>query len=152
MEQKRGTLNGLDVRSWMRFTKSWFICNPAPRRKGQISHPAKFPDEMAAEFIRYFTKPGETVLDPFCGTGSAVRAAAAEGRRGVGVELAPAFLEICREHCLRPENEHYLPGDARQAVRLCWDAGVGQVEYVLTSPPYWDMLRQSRGGVLSAQK
>ena len=27
-----------------------------------------------------------------------------------------------------------------------------QVDYVLTSPPYWDMLRQSRGGVLSAQK
>ena len=151
-EEKRGTLNGLDVRSWMRFTKSWFICNPRARRKGQIHHPAKFPEEMAAEFIRYFTRPGETVLDPFCGTGSAVRAASAEGRRGVGVELAPEFLRICREHRADAEREHYLAGDARDASRLCREAGVGQVEYLLTSPPYWDMLRQSRGGVLSAQK
>lgn len=151
-QKPRKSLNQLDVKAWMRFTKSWFICNPPPRSKAQVHHPAKFPEAMAADFIRYFTKPGEVVLDPFCGTGSAIRAAAAEERIGVGVELAPEFLEISRAHATDTARETYLPGDARQASRLCREAGIERVDYILTSPPYWNMLRQSRGGVLSAQK
>lgn len=148
----RNTLNELDVRAWMRFTKSWFVCNPPPRSRAQVRHPAKFPEELAAEFVRFFTRTGERVLDPFCGTGSTVRAAAAEGRRGLGIELAPEFLEICAAHRTDPESELFLAGDARHAADLCRAAGVEEVDYVFTSPPYWNMLRQSRGGVLSAQK
>lgn len=151
-KRPRNTLNELDVRAWMRFTKSWFVCNPPPRSRAQVRHPAKFPEELAAEFIRFFTKPGQTVLDPFCGTGSTVRAAAAEGRRGVGIELSPDFLRICEEHRAAPDAELFLPGDSRKAVSICRSAEIRQVDYVLTSPPYWNMLRQSRGGVLSAQK
>lgn len=148
----RNTLNQLEVKAWMRFTKSWFVCNPPPRSRGQVHHPAKFPEAMAAEFIRFFTRAGETVLDPFCGTGSAVRAAREEGRAGLGIELSPDFLQICEEHRGDPQLERYLAGDAREAARLCREAGADRVQYVLTSPPYWNMLRQSRGGVLSAQK
>jgi DNA modification methylase len=136
----------------MRFTKSWFVCNPPPRRKDEVRHPAKFPQEMAAEFVRYFTKDGETVLDPFAGVGSAVFAASADGRRGVGIELSPEFFEIARGRVSRPEAEILAHGDARNAAALCRDTGVAEVHYVLTSPPYWNMLGQSRGGVRSAQK
>lgn len=148
----RGTLNDLDVREWMRFTKSWFICNPKPRSRSQRYHPAKFPEELVAEFIRYFTKPGEWVLDPFSGVGTTVSTAAALDRSGVGIELSPEFYAISTERAAVAGRETYVQGDARDAARLCRENGVAGVQYVLTSPPYWDMLRQSRGNVRSAQK
>ena len=61
-------LNDLDSKSWLKFQKSWFIHNPPPRKKGVLVHPAKFPETLAQEFIEFFTKQGEAVLDPMAGT------------------------------------------------------------------------------------
>jgi DNA modification methylase len=144
----RSPLNGLDVRAWMRFTRSWFVHNPPPRSREQARHPAKFPEGLAREFIEFFTAPGETVLDPFAGVGSAVAAAHACGRRGLGIELSPEFHSLA---LARPDlaGGRMLLGDAREARALLRRHGVERVDYVITSPPYWDMLRHSRGNVNS---
>ena len=55
-----------------KFQKSWFILNPKPRPKNVLLHPAKFPEELVEYFIRFFTKRGDTVLDPMIGTGSSI--------------------------------------------------------------------------------
>ena len=68
-------LNDLDSKAWLKFQKSWFLHNPPPRKKGVLVHPAKFPETLAQEFIEFFTKRGENVLDPMAGTGSALVAA-----------------------------------------------------------------------------
>lgn len=149
---RRSPLNGLDVRAWMRFTRSWFLCNPPARTRDQVRHPAKFPEGMAREFIEFFTAAGETVLDPFAGVGSAVAAAAAAGRRGVGIELSPEFQAIAAGRADLGPDGRVLLGDARQAPALLGEAGIEQVDYAVTSPPYWDMLRQERGNVESAHR
>jgi hypothetical protein len=150
--EKRSPLNGLDVRAWMRFTRSWFVYNPPPRRSDQVRHPAKFPEGMAQQFIEFFTAPGERVLDPFAGVGSAVAAATAAGRRGIGIELSPEFHAAATGREDLGAEGRMLLGDARRAPELLRAAGVEQVEYIITSPPYWDMLRQGRGNVDSVQK
>jgi DNA modification methylase len=149
--ERLSPFNGLDVRAWMRFTRSWFLYNPPPRRADHLRHPAKFPEELARGSILFFTREGETVLDPFAGVGSAVAAAEEAGRRGVGIELSPEFHRLAGE---RPDlgEGRVLLGDAREARRLLGEAGVPQVEYVFTSPPYWDMLRQGRGNVASTHR
>jgi DNA modification methylase len=63
-------LNNLSPKEWIIFQKSWFIHNPPPRSKEVIRHPAKFPESLAQEFIEFFTKRGQAVLDPMAGTGS----------------------------------------------------------------------------------
>ena len=138
-------LNDLSNRDWLKFQKSWFIHNPPPRGKNVLLHPAKFPEGLADEFIRFFTKAGETVLDPMAGTGSTLVAALEAGRNAVGVELMPKYAEICEQRL----EETMPPPGATPATRLiCDDArdlaqhNVGEVHYVLTSPPYWDMLRR----------
>jgi len=145
-------LNDLDSKTWLKFQKSWFIHNPPPRRKGVLVHPAKFPETIAQEFIEFFTKKGETVLDPMAGTGSALVAALRAGRNSYGIELNPKYAKIAKQII---EDEHIalgksvtklkskiIQGDAANAVNL----GMPAINYVLTSPPYWDMLHAKGAG------
>lgn len=142
---KRNRLNDLYSKEWLKFQKSWFIHNPPRRRKGVIRHPAKFPETLVEEFIRFFTKAGETVLDPMAGTGSTVVAAARAGRVGIGVELQEEYAQIGRgwlaeelEGLEEPvEGSRIITADARDLATL----GLPPVDYCITSPPYWDMLR-----------
>ncbi len=56
------------------------------------SHPAPFPLELASRLIRMFSFVGDTVLDPFVGTGTTSLAAAVHGRNSIGVEIDPQYL------------------------------------------------------------
>src|SRR5512143_1816997 len=134
---KENNLNSLDAKTWLKFQKSWFIHNPPPRGKNVLTHPAKFPETLAQEFIEFFTKPGQTVFDPMAGTGSALVACVRSGRRGIGIELnekyaAIARAEIEKELALvetKPEVR-LLTGDARDLDLL----GLPEMDYCLTSP------------------
>jgi DNA modification methylase len=137
-------LNDLSPKDWLLFQKSWFVHNPPPRGKDVLLHPGKFPETLAAEFIEFFTKQGETVLDPMMGTGSALVAALECGRSAIGVELLPKYAQIAEERL----REAQPPAGQMPSYRvICDDArnlaahDIGQVDYILTSPPYWDMLR-----------
>jgi len=145
-------LNDLSPKEWLKFQKSWFVHNPPRRDKGVLLHPAKFPEDMVQQFIEFFTKAGETVLDPMLGTGSTLMACAAAGRQGIGIELQPKYAEVAQQRLdqyqaqLRldldgrasPQPQRVITGDARDIAKL----DVGPVQYCITSPPYWDMLRR----------
>src|SRR5512138_72311 len=139
-------LNNLDSKRWLKFQKSWFIHNPPPRKKGVLVHPAKFPETMAQEFIEFFTKKEEFVLDPMAGTGSTLVAALRAGRNSYGIELNPKYVEIAKqiideERVLLGEKveglmSKVINADAAKIAELA----LSTFDYVLTSPPYWDML------------
>lgn len=63
------------------------------------SHPARFPEELARRSIRLSTWPGETVLDPFCGSGSTLRAAKDLGRGAIGVDVSERYCEQAALRC-----------------------------------------------------
>src|SRR5438128_8046437 len=86
-EVHRNKLNELSGKEWIKFTKSWFIHRPGPRDVLKIRHPACFPESLVRDFISFFTKPGQLVVDPFLGTGSTLVAALDAGRSGVGFEI-----------------------------------------------------------------
>jgi DNA modification methylase len=143
----RNKLNDLSNKEWLKFQKSWFLHNPPPRKKGVLVHPAKFPETMAQEFIEFFTKQGETVLDPMAGTGSTLVAALRAGRNSYGIELNPKYAQIA-QNTISDERIHLgdsisnlqsqiINGDAAQLTEY----QLPVIDYVLTSPPYWDMLR-----------
>ncbi len=59
-------------------------------------HPAPYPEELAARLIRMFSFVGDTVLDPFMGTGTTNLAAAKWGRNSIGVEVDPHYFDHAR--------------------------------------------------------
>ncbi|HSB66875.1 MAG TPA: DNA methyltransferase [Anaerolineales bacterium] len=143
-------LNELSAKEWLKFQKSWFLHNPPPRQKNVLRHPAKFPETLAMEFIAFFTKPGQVVFDPMAGTGSTLVAALRTGRHSYGIELNPAYAEIARQviaaerqklgEAANPMICELLTGDAASIAEIALSQHIPPIDYVITSPPYWDML------------
>ncbi|HWS45753.1 MAG TPA: DNA methyltransferase [Acidimicrobiia bacterium] len=67
-----------------------------PESARRVSHPAPFPIELPARLIELYTYQGDLVLDPFMGSGSTLVAAARVGRRYVGYDLDPTYVDIAR--------------------------------------------------------
>jgi len=141
-------LNDLSSKQWLQFQKSWFIHNPPRRKKSVLTHPAKFPETLIQEFIEFFTKEKQTVLDPMVGTGSTLVACLRSGRRGIGVEINEKYADIARSIIDEERASHHpllaaapeqtiITGDANSLAQM----SLPKIDYCITSPPYWDMLR-----------
>ncbi len=108
-----------------------------PESAKRVGHPAPFPVELPEQLIRLYTYADDLVLDPFMGSGSALVAAARLGRRYVGYDLDPEYVEIARRRVddelarlegadpapLRVEAELDGPNATRLATQVLTDAG-----------------------------
>jgi site-specific DNA-methyltransferase (adenine-specific) len=80
-----------EMQTW--FRSFWTDIKGASTRNG---HPAPYPAELAERLIRMFSFAGDTVLDPFVGTGSTTIAAIRTGRNSIGNEIEPKYLNSAR--------------------------------------------------------
>jgi len=81
-------ISGENHRLW--FQQIWTGLTGASTRH----HPAPFPLELAERLVRMFSFVGDTVLDPFMGTGTTNVAAAKWGRNSIGVEVTPEYFDM----------------------------------------------------------
>lgn len=79
------------------FRQFWNIPGESTRK-----HPAPFPFELAYRLVRMFSFVEDTVLDPFCGTGTTMLAAMKTGRNSIGIEIDSNYIDIA-ERRLRQE-------------------------------------------------
>jgi DNA modification methylase len=73
------------------------------------AHPAPYPPELVEPLIRMFSFVGDTVLDPFSGTGTTSLAAARSGRNSIGIEVEPTYQALATQRlsdALRGEKLH----------------------------------------------
>jgi modification methylase len=103
-------MKGLNEELQMR--SDWLIplCGGAERLKGddgRKAHPTQKPEALLHRIVLASTRPGETVLDPFFGTGTTGAVAKRLGRRFIGIERDPAYAEMARARCAAIE-----PADA----------------------------------------
>lgn len=91
-----------DFGKW--FQQIWTI--PGASTK---THPAPFPLELASRLVRMFSFVGDTVLDPFSGTGTTMVAAMRSGRNSIGVEIDPEYCRMAARY-LKAESMSFLVG------------------------------------------
>jgi len=60
-------------------------------------HPAIFPEALAHDHILSWSKPGDLVLDPLCGSGTVLKMAILNGRRCIGIDVKPEYCELSRQ-------------------------------------------------------
>ena len=148
----RNTLNNLNSKEWIQETKSYF------RQKGlganhehakiEREHPAPFSFQDVGRLIQFFTKEGESVIDPFCGVGSTNKAAALEGRNSTGIDLSQKWIDLCNKRIelevgevANNVNTEFICGDSSIEVSNLAEDG-RKYQFLVTSPPYWSILNK----------
>ena len=142
----RNELNDLTGKEWLLLTKSYWETEPSPLDKTAYAHPAPFMVKDIEKLISLFTKKGMTVLDPFVGSGTTLIACNGIGRNGIGIDLNPDYERLFRnrlsEKKITIANEiTYLVGNSDQLL-----LDFGEVDYIVTSPPYYNILRNDSKG------
>ncbi len=112
--------NDLATDEFMELTLDLWDIPPESARR--VNHPAPFPVELPEKLINLFTYRDDLVLDPFMGSGSTMVAAEHLGRRYVGYDLDPAYVEIARERVLS-ESRESNPSDTTEV-----GSGIGAVK------------------------
>lgn len=75
-----------------------YAVNPTGKADALIrEHPAVFPEALAHDHIMTWSNPGDTVLDPFMGSGTTGKMAVRSGRRFVGIEQNERYFEIAKK-------------------------------------------------------
>lgn len=147
-DQKRA--NDLDGATWTRNSISIWSDIRKSKEEADLGHPAIFPSQLVTRLIESFTRDTErVVLDPFCGSGSAVVTASRMGRTGIGFEINPEYVELANLRL--GQRELFQPEVSTESVIYQADARnlreyleADSVDIVITSPPYWDILSQKR--------
>lgn len=97
-----------DAEQAFKLNPIWDFPNVKSNHPEKTSHPCQFPSELVERCILALTNPGDTVLDPFIGSGTTAIAAAIHGRRAIGVDKDLRYIELAK-HRLELLARHELP-------------------------------------------
>lgn len=100
---KVGSGFGKNISNWMGRTMAYptnvlHLATECNNKK----HSAAFPEELPEWFIKLFTKTGDTVLDPFMGSGTTILVSNRLGRSAIGIEIVPEYHKMVKETVALP--------------------------------------------------
>ena len=143
------TLNDLTAKEWLPETVTVFAQKGlgATNKDAKIEkqHPAPFSFLDVSRLIQFYTKEYQSVLDPFSGVASTVKACAYTNRYGTGVELNQKYhdlgleridLEVPDEFELKNNQKLINSNSINQIKKFKKDS----FDFIVTSPPYWNIL------------
>lgn len=144
-------LNELEAKEWLSESVSVWTQRGLGAGHAEAAierqHPAPFSYTDVSRVINMLSRPGATVLDPFVGVGSTLKACALNGRHGIGFELNPQFAALAKERLatevppevLKNTSQTVWEGDIRI---LANKLELETVDLLVTSPPYWGILNK----------
>ncbi|MGD0152778.1 MAG: DNA methyltransferase [Thermacetogeniaceae bacterium] len=137
----------LDGKTWLRYSISIWGDLAKNREERSLRHPAMFPSSLTDRLLEIFSpRDGGLVMDPFMGSGSTICSAYRRGLPAVGFELSLEYIALARQRLAE------IPGAPGPRPRLIQESSERLLAYLapdsvglcVTSPPYWDVLRQRR--------
>src|SRR3984957_10732885 len=138
------------------------ICGGQERLRdetGKKAHPTQKPEALLHRVLLASTRPGDLVLDPFCGTGTTGAVAKRLGRRFLGIEREPAYAALARERIAgirRADNDALAIDSRRDAPRVPFgslvERGLLQPgEVLFDQRRRWTARVRADGSVISAE-
>jgi len=101
-QRDESRLSKKDFDAW--FKQIWNVTGASTKH-----HPAPFPLEIALRLVRMFSFTGDTVLDPFCGSGTTMVAALKTGRNSIGVEIEPEYCRMAARYLKAENSDLFAP-------------------------------------------
>jgi len=153
-EQRKRSFNGLSATEWAALSSSVWNDVSSTRAKKHLDHGATFPEKLCDRLISMYSHTGDTVLDPFLGTGTTVVSAIKNQRIGIGIELTGRFFSVAKreidaltasnqisffEQNRTPDTYRLLHGDCCE---LLQGLESDSVQLTITSPPYADLIHK----------
>ena len=150
-EQRRRTFNGLSATEWASLSSSVWNDVSSVRAKKHLEHGATYPEKLCDRLIAMYSHVGDTVLDPFLGTGTTVLSAIKNNRNAIGIELTDRFFAVATREIEASCNENQetlferlgtyrlLQGDCAEVLRT---VEAESVQLTVTSPPYADLIHR----------
>lgn len=145
----RNSLNDLTGKDWLPETKSFFyqkgLGADSPEAQIEKLHPAPYSFQDIGHLIRFFTKNGMKVLDPFGGVGSTAKACEIDGRICTSIELSTQWNDLAKKR-LETEvaegsslHHNFINGDSCEELPKI---PTNSFDFMVTSPPYWGILNK----------
>lgn len=100
-QRKLSKIDKKDFNKW--FRQIWNIPGASTR-----THPAPFPLELASRLVRMFSFADDTVLDPFCGTGTTMIAAIRYGRNSIGIDIDPEYCRMAASFLKKESSNLFM--------------------------------------------
>lgn len=143
---ERNKLNSLTGKEWLKLTKSFMLSEKCAADKDAFAHPAPFLIKDVEKMISLFTKKGMTVLDPFMGSGTTAIASCNIDRNAVGIDLSEEYKKLAFERFKNNNIDikkiQYIHGDSIKELDK-----ISNVDYIITSPPYHNILKNNSKGL-----
>ncbi len=99
-QRKLSMISKEEYNKW--FQQFWNVTGASTRE-----HPAPFPLELAYRLVRMFSFVGDTVVDPFCGTGTTMVAALKTGRNSIGIDIDPEYCKMAEDRLRKESNDMF---------------------------------------------
>lgn len=146
---KRNRVNDLTGKEWLKLTKSFWMSEKCADDRDAFDHPAPFLIKDIEKLISFFTKKEMLVLDPFCGSGTTLIAACNLNRFGIGIDLSSEYrnLAIDRLNKKGYTSFEYILGNSLNEIKK-----INNVDYIVTSPPYHNILKNKGQGIRKEAK
>ena len=155
IKSNKNQLNDLTGSEW-KFSTKTVISKSYPinlQHKLRSEHGGEKPPKLCEDIIKIFTKKGQIVLDPFMGVGGSLLGASLCGRRSIGIDITPRWIEIYKQVCDLERLEEGITycGDSYHELDKIDDESV---DFILTDVPYWniDSVEKTRSKKASISK
>ena len=119
-QRKLSKIDKKDFGTW--FQQIWNITGASTK-----NHPAPFPLELSSRLVRMFSFHGDTVLDPFCGTGTTMIASLRYGRNSIGIDIDPEYCRMAAQYLKKEGGSLFFDTELRFEKMIVDNAGHMQV-------------------------
>ncbi|MBU4579477.1 DNA adenine methylase [Patescibacteria group bacterium] len=145
-------LNDLSGSEWIYFLNSVDVTHYSTKGADGFAHylrgkhPSPKPPQLMKKFVDFFTKENQVVLDPFMGVGGTLIACSLSNRKGIGVDLSKEYIDLYKKVCkeLNVAEQTAIIGNSAGIDKLLKQGTT--VDFILTDPPYGEMLSNKRTG------